>query len=140
MDGHVAEADSPDRLRRPLGVVALPASSSAAGGLIGTLAADACATKKAELGKRAFRKRFGAKRAMRACVRQTRDEARRAVDEATAECLWELEEFGEEEFYLEWVTFSACVEDYAAWIMDGGSFEEDGGDDGADGDGGDEEL
>ncbi len=120
----------------PGAATAGPSASASASSLVITLATDACAAEKSEIGKRVFRKRYGAKRAMRACVRKTREEARRAVHEATAECLWELEEFGPHEFYLEWGTFPACVEDYAAWIMDGGSFEEDpDADDGGEGDG-----
>ncbi|MBM3667460.1 MAG: hypothetical protein FJW90_08290 [Actinobacteria bacterium] len=109
-----------------LGALATPAPSSAAGGLVGKLAAGACSAEKAKIGKRAFAKRYGAKRPTRTCIKRTKAAARRAVAAATDECLVELEEYGEEEFYLEWETFPACVEDYAAWIMDGGGFEDDG--------------
>ena len=104
---------------------ALPAASASGATLVGTLAADACAAEKADLGKKAFKKRYGAKKPMKACIKRAKPQARAAVDEATDECLWELEEYGDEEFYAEWGTFSACVEDYAAWIMDGGGFEDE---------------
>jgi hypothetical protein len=105
--------------------LAVPAASSGSPTLVNSLAAGACQAEKSEIGKRAFKKRYGAKKPMRACVKRARAAARVAVGEATAECLWELGEYGSEEFYSEWATFSACVEDYAAWIMDGGGFEEE---------------
>jgi hypothetical protein len=103
----------------------VPATSGAAGGLAGQLAAGACKAEKAKLGKKGFAKRYGAKKPMKTCVKKARAEANKAVSEATDECLFELQEYGDEEFYEEWGTFSACVSDYAAWIMDGGGFEED---------------
>ena len=109
----------------PGAATAKPTAAPSAASLVNALAADACATEKAEIGKRAFRKRYGAKKPMRACVKRAKPDARKAVGEATDECLWELEEYGSEAFYSEWETFSACVEDYAAWIMDGGGFEEE---------------
>ena len=115
-----------------LGLLVLPGAAparptaTASGANLGNdLANDACALEKSEIGKRAFRKRYGTKKPMKACVKQAKPDARKAVGEATDECLLELQEFGSEEFYFEWETFSACVEDYAAWIMDGGGFEED---------------
>ncbi len=109
----------------PGAATAQPTAAASAANLVNALAADACAAEKAEIGKRAFRKRYGAKKPMRACVKRAKPDARNAVGEATDECLTELEEYGSEEFYAEWETFSACVEDYAAWIMDGGGFEEE---------------
>jgi hypothetical protein len=112
-----------------LGLTALPGAAAAPGAgtsstnLVNTLATDACVAEKSEIGKKAFKKRYGAKKAMKACVKRARPDARRAVAAGTEECLAELQDFGEEEFYLEWESFSACVEDYSAWIMDGGTFE-----------------
>jgi hypothetical protein len=103
----------------------VPATSGAAGGLTGQLAADACKAEKAKLGKKGFAKRYGAKKPMKVCAKKAKADANKAVSEATDECLLELQEYGDEEFYADWGTFSACVEDYAAWIMDGGGFEED---------------
>ena len=102
-----------------------PATSGAAGSFANQLAADACKAEKSKLGKRGFAKRYGAKKPMKTCLRKAKAEANKAVSEATDECLSELQEYGDEEFYAEWDTFSACVEDYAAWIMDGGGFEDD---------------
>lgn len=112
------------------GLIAVPGvaaakSGPAGGGLVGTLATGACASEMQEIGKRSFRKRYGKKQPARACVKRNRPEARRAVAEAMAECRAEFDDYGEEEFYLEWETLSECVADYAAWIMDGGGFEED---------------
>lgn len=106
------------------GTAAAKASASAGNSLVNSLAVGACAGEKQEIGKRAFRKRYG-KRSAKTCVKRKRKEARGAVAEATAECQAELDDFGEENFYLDWDSFSDCVADYAAYIMDGGSFEED---------------
>jgi hypothetical protein len=103
----------------------VPATSGAAGGLTAQLAADACKAEKSKLGKKGFAKRYGAKKPLKACAKKAKADANKAVSEATDECLLELQEYGDEEFYADWGTFSACVEDYAAWIMDGGGFEED---------------
>lgn len=114
---------------------ALPGTASAAsgapavksaGGLAGSLAVGACADERRKLGRRSFVKRYGAgKRANRACAKRTRKQARNAITAATAECQAELADYGEEDFYLDWTTFSGCVADYAAWIMGGGGFDED---------------
>jgi hypothetical protein len=112
-------------LALPGGVAAGPTATASGANLVNALATDACAAEKSDIGKKAFKKRYGAKKGMKACVKRNKADARAAVTEATDECLWELEEYGDEEFYGEWGTFSACVEDYAAWIMDGGGFEED---------------
>jgi hypothetical protein len=105
--------------------LALPASSGAATNLANQLASNACKAEKSKFGKRGFAKRYGAKKPMKVCLKKARASAGSAVSEATDECLAELQEYGDEEFYAEWETFTACVEDYAAWIMDGGGFEED---------------
>jgi hypothetical protein len=111
------------------GLIAVPGIAAAksgarGGGLVGTLATGACTSEKQAIGKRAFRKRYGRKQPARACVKRNRADARRAVTAATAQCQDEFDEYGEEEFYLEWEIFSDCLADYAAWIMDGGGFEE----------------
>lgn len=128
----------PSVLAALVALIALPGAAPAAptahtsgSALIETLAKDACAAERADIGKKAFKKRYGAKKAAKACLKKARPEARLAISEATDECVWELNEYGDEEFYAEWDSFTACVEDYAAWIMDGGEFEdgEDAGDD-----------
>jgi hypothetical protein len=112
-------------LALPGAAVAAPTASASASSLVTTLATDACVAEKSEIGKKAFKKRYGAKKGMKACVKKAKPQARQAITEATDECIWELEEYGDEEFYYEWDSFTACVEDYAAWIMDGGGFEDD---------------
>lgn len=109
----------------PGAATAAPTAQVSAAALVESLSKDACAAEKADIGKKAFKKRYGAKKSMKACLKKARPLARQAISEATDECVWELNEYGEEEFYYEWDSFSACVEDYAAWIMDGGGFEED---------------
>ena len=83
----------------PGAATAKPTAAASAANLVNALAADACGAEKAEIGKRAFRKRYGAKKPMRACVKRAKPDARNAVGEATDECLMELEEYGSEEFY-----------------------------------------
>jgi hypothetical protein len=112
------------------------AAKSGSSSLVISLTSKACAGERQQIGKRAFRKRYGAgKRAAKACSRRLRKQARDAVFEATAECQAELEDYGEEDFYLDWDSFSDCVVDYADWVMGGGSFEDDGSGNGGDEDG-----
>jgi hypothetical protein len=67
-------------------LLALPAGAAASqGGQVNSLTAQQCNQERADIGKRAFRKRYGAKHPMRACVRRTRPE----VDNAMAECIAE---------------------------------------------------
>ena len=108
-----------------LGLTLLPSAASGNAALVNKLAADACRAEKSKLGKKSFAKRYGRKKPAKVCAKRTRPKARASVAEATGECLFELQEYGDEEFYAEWGTFSACVADYAAWIMDGGGFEDD---------------
>lgn len=89
-------------------------------GLVGTIAAADCLREKGEIGKRTFRKRYGPRRAMARCIVQTAAEARQAIALATSTCQAELDEWGPEEFLLEWESFGECVSLYADWEMDGG--------------------
>jgi hypothetical protein len=100
-----------------LGVLALalliPASAPAKGGLANKLAAKACVQEKKSIGRKAFAKRYGERNAMRACMRKKRSDARQAIAAATAECQAELDDFGAEDFYEDWVSFEECVAYYA---------------------------
>ncbi len=89
-------------------------------GLVGTLAAADCVRAKAEIGPRAFRKRYGPRRPTTRCMRATAPAARAAIAVATASCQAELDEWGLEDFLLEWESFAECVSLYADWEMDGG--------------------
>lgn len=118
-------------------MLALPASAAAKGGKpVDRLAAEACASERQEKGKAAFRKKYGERATMPACVRRTRHRARAALRNATDQCLAELEEIGPEEFAEEYGTdetgsdaFPQCVEWTAASILDPEDDDEDFGED-----------
>jgi hypothetical protein len=103
-------------------VLVLPASAAAkAGGKpVDRLAAQACA-KERQIGKAAFRKKYGERATARACVRRTRSRVKAALRDAAAECLAELAEIGPAEFAEDYGSdesgsdaFAECVEDTAA--------------------------
>jgi hypothetical protein len=96
------------------------ASAAGPAGLTASIAAADCTREKAKVGKRAFRKHFGERRPMVRCIAATAPAARRAITVATNACQAELDEWGLEEFEVEWESFSVCVSVYADWEMDGG--------------------
>jgi hypothetical protein len=115
----------------------LPASAAAkAGGKpVDRLAAQACAKERQQIGKAAFRKKYGERATARACVRRTRKRVKAALRDATAECLAELAEIGPAEFAEDYGSdesgsdaFAECVDDTAALDLepdDEGDFSED---------------
>ena len=108
-------------------VLAIPAGAGAAKpqGLVAALAAGECVREKAASGRSDFRKRYGQRRAMAACIRAHRGAAGAAVSVATATCHEEFEANGEN-FLLEWASFNECVLTYAEWHLDGGLVEDPG--------------
>jgi PD-(D/E)XK endonuclease len=72
-----------------IGLLAIPALATAKGGgkSIDMVAARACAKERHQIGKPAFRKKYGARATMRACVRRTRGMARNAQNKAVRDCL-----------------------------------------------------
>lgn len=102
-----------------------PGPAAASDGLVRALAASECSELKQDLGRKAFRKRFGRK-PMRACVRRGRPAARRAVAAATAECRAELDGWGLDLFLEDWSSFEECVASYAEWALDGGLADDEG--------------
>jgi hypothetical protein len=127
------EADHPHMARRLTALataavigalLAVPATAPAKGGLASTLAADKCSAEKKKLGKKRFQKKYG-KKGVANCLKRTRGEANRAVAVATTECQVELDEYGLEDFLLDWSSFEECVATYAQWEMDGGLVEDD---------------
>jgi hypothetical protein len=80
-------------------LLALPAGAAAAqGGQVNSLAAQQCSQEKADLGKKAFRKRYGAKRTMQACAKRTRPQVAAALNAGNADCQAELAQSGLAEF------------------------------------------
>jgi hypothetical protein len=80
-------------------LIALPASAAAQqGSQVNGLAAQQCAQEKADIGKKAFRKKYGAKRTMRACTRRILPQVVAATGTANQDCQDELTENGPAEF------------------------------------------
>jgi len=74
-----------------IGLLATPALASAKSGgkAIDRVAARACAKERHQIGRPAFRKKYGARATMRACVRRTSGKARNAQSRAVQDCLTE---------------------------------------------------
>jgi len=76
-------------------LLALPAGAAAKqGGSVNGLAAQQCAQERSDLGKRGFRKKYGARRTMRNCVRRTRGKVGSLVGPASDRCQQELAQTG----------------------------------------------
>jgi hypothetical protein len=92
-------------------LLALPASASAGqSGQVAGVAAEQCSVLRADLGKRAFRKRYGPRHAMRNCIRRNRSKAATALNSATDDCQQELAEVGSAEFILDYAWDEDTVE------------------------------
>jgi hypothetical protein len=80
-------------------LLALPAGAAASqGGQVNSLTAQQCSQEKADIGKKAFRKRYGAKHTMRACIKRTRPQVAAALDAASSDCQAELAQSGLAQF------------------------------------------
>jgi hypothetical protein len=85
------------------GLLALPASPAAGQGTqVATLAAQQCVQERAAIGRRAFRKKYGAKHTVRSCVRRNRARVSKAVATAGADCQAELSDLGQVDFIDEY--------------------------------------
>ena len=72
-------------------LLVLPTSAAARqGSQVDTLSAQQCAQERSAVGKKSFRKRYGAKHTMRTCVRRHRAQVAGAVQVATQDCQDEL--------------------------------------------------
>jgi hypothetical protein len=72
-------------------LIALPASAAATpGGQVASLTAQQCSQERADIGKRSFQRRYGARHAMRSCARRTRTLVAAAVGTAASDCQDEL--------------------------------------------------
>ncbi len=84
-------------------LLALPATAAAGqGGQVSSLAAQQCAQERGTSGRKAFRKKYGPKRAMRACVKRNRARVAAAVGTAAEDCRAELSDLGETDFVDEY--------------------------------------
>jgi hypothetical protein len=117
------------RLRYAIGgiavaaLLALPSGAAAKGGgsQADRTAAQACAQERKDIGRTAFRKKYGEHQTTRACIRRNRSRARAAINQANQDCQDELDEIGAEAFDDEWASddgagdaFSECV----SWSVD----------------------
>jgi len=85
------------------GLLLLPAGATAGqGGPVNSLAAQQCTQERATMGKKAFRKKYGAKRAMKSCMKRTRPQVAAALPSANSDCQDELAEIGAVEFIDEY--------------------------------------
>jgi len=120
-------------------LLALPAGAAASqGGQANSLAGQQCAQERAAIGKKAFRKRYGAKHAMRACSKKAKGQAVAVLDTANSDCQAELAEIGVADFIDEYGAdatdtlenaMAECVAEDTAQILDPGDYGEDDGSD-----------
>lgn len=80
-------------------LLAVPAGAAAKqGGQVESLAVLQCNQERADIGKRAFLKRYGAKHTLRACSKRTRPQVNAAMGTAAGDCQDELDQDGAAEF------------------------------------------
>jgi len=85
-------------------LLALPAGAAGAGGgQVQSRAAQQCKQERTISGKRAFHKKYGAKHAMRACIKRKRPRVASTIDPATEQCQGELAQSGLAEFLDEYL-------------------------------------
>jgi hypothetical protein len=123
-------------------LLALPAGAAASqGGQVNSLAAQQCAQERADIGKKAFRKRYGAKHTMRNCAKRTKPEVTAALNTAGSDCQAELTQSGLAEFiddYGEDATDTLdnamveCMAEATDQILNPDDYVDDGTDDGSD--------
>jgi hypothetical protein len=80
-------------------LIALPAGAAAKqGGQVESLAAQQCNQERAEIGKRAFHRKYGDKHSMRSCAKRTRPQVTAALGTAAGDCQDELDQSSAAEF------------------------------------------
>jgi hypothetical protein len=78
---------------------ALPAGAAASqGGQVNSLTAQQCNQERAEIGRKAFRKKYGSKHSMRTCAKRTKPQVAAALSTANSDCQAELAQYGLAEF------------------------------------------
>jgi hypothetical protein len=118
-------------------LLALPASAAAGqGGRVASVAGHQCAQERADVGKRMFRKRYGAKHSMRNCIKRARPKVASALSSAAEDCQQELAENGPDEFILDYAwdedTVENAMSECIAETLDENLNPEDTGDDESD--------
>ena len=116
-------------------LLALPAGSAAkgGGGQVDRLAAQQCKAERQELGRSGFRKKYGAQRGMRSCIRRIRARVKAAAETGARDCQAELAEIGLADFneaYGDDETgagaMEECVREVVEAVLDD-DYEDDGG-------------
>ena len=121
-------------------LLAVPSGAAAAGGQVQQLSAQQCARERADIGKTAFRKKYGDKHQMRACVKRTRGKVRSALSQAGQDCQDELTQNGLPQFIDDYGSddtgsdaMEECVAEDSDSILNPGDYVDDGsGDDSTD--------
>jgi hypothetical protein len=124
-------------------LIALPSAAAAApGGQVTSLTAQQCAQERADLGKKAFRKRYGARHTMRNCIKRTRTQVVSAVAVATSDCQNELAQETPAEFIDDYGydptdslddAMDECIAEDVDYILNPEDYvDDDGSDDGSD--------
>ena len=120
---------------------ALPAGAAASqGGQVTSLTAQQCTQERAAIGKRAFRKRYGAKHTMRTCAKRTKPQVTNALNTANADCQDELAQNGSGDFIDEYAddptdlvgAMDECIAEDVDQILNPEDYIGDPGDDGSD--------
>lgn len=122
---------------------AFPAGPAAsAGGQATSLTAQQCAQERAAIGKKAFRKRYGAKHAMRRCSKKAKGQVTAVLGTANSDCQVELAEIGVVDFIDEFGidatdtlenAMAECVAEDTDQLLNPDDGLDDGEDDGSDG-------
>jgi hypothetical protein len=100
-------------------LLATPAVAEAKrGGAVAAMAGQQCAQERADVGRKAFRKRYGAKHTMRNCIKRTRPRIAAAVTSATDGCQQELVQDGPDQFILDWAWDEDTVENAMSECID----------------------
>ena len=83
-----------------IGLIALPACASAkgGGGQVDGFALQTCVQERQEIGHRAFARKYGQHRPMRACIRRVRPDVQQALPEAQSNCQSDLQDLGLDDF------------------------------------------
>jgi hypothetical protein len=120
-------------------MLALPAGAAAAsGGQVAGLTAQQCSQERAAIGKKAFRKRYGARHTMRNCTKRTRPQVVAAIGTASSQCEDELNQDGAMDFLDTYgddptdsidYAVSECVAETVDQILNPEDYLDDGSDD-----------
>jgi hypothetical protein len=123
-------------------LIALPANAAASGGgQVTGLTAQQCIQERADLGRKAFIKRYGAKHTMRACAKRARPQVLAAVATANSDCQDELTQIGSADFIDEYGedemdsldnAMVECIAEDVDQTLNPDDYVDDGSDDGTD--------